>query len=188
MSELFDPVGDDCYDEEPPTIPTSSEVDALQDAGWHLRQIRILRKRLGEAGDLFHREYDRIQEWYDGEADRLNAKIAWHEAPLRQLSERLREADPKRSTIRLPDGTMSLRVPVKPQARIDDDDALLAWAVEHAPSLLPAPRRVKVMDLRRETVAHPDGKVVLTATGEIVPHASAVVPEPTWSCDVEVES
>lgn len=185
MSELFAPVDDDYYEVEPQTIPFASEVEALQDAGWHLRQLRHLRKRQAELNDLYQREIERIEAWHADEALRIAQKIAWHEHPLRQLSERLYEADPKRKTVRLADGALKLRVYEKAQATIDDNDAILAWAKVHWPNLLRS--RVAVSDLRRETTVGADGKVILTATGEVVPGASGVVPEPTWSCDTEVE-
>lgn len=172
---------DEAYADDPPPL-SAAEVDALVEAGWHLRRIRSLRARRDEVVALYDREITRINEWRATEVAKLEVRIDWHEAPLRQLSERLHEADPKRKTISLPDGSLNLRVPEKPQVFVSDPDALLEWARENAPSLLPEPKRINVTDLRREAVGYKDGRVVLTSTGELVPHAKAEVPEPTWSC------
>jgi len=188
MSDLLEQeLGDDYYEDEPPE-PSTAEVDALIDAGWHLRKIRRLRRQLGEVAEVRERELQRVRDWYDREAAKLEARIDWHEHPLRQLSERFYESDPKRKTNELPDGALKLRVPSKPQVVVDDADGLLAWAIEHAPHLLPEPKAIRVTDLRREAVAMSADVVVLTATGEVVPHCHAEVPEPTWFCDTEVES
>lgn len=187
MSDLLEQeLGDEFYEDEPPQI-TSAEVDALIDAGWHLRQIRKLRKRAAEVQAVYNRERERLDEWFARGTDKFEARIEWHEAPLRQLHQRLVEQDPKRKSIELPDGTLKMRVPVKPQVVVDDADGLLAWATEHAPHLLPEPRPVRVTDLRREAVALSEDVVVLTATGEVVPFVHAEVPEPTWYVDTEVE-
>jgi hypothetical protein len=190
MSDDLEPeLGDEHYEDEPPTWdPSVAEVDALIDAGWHLRQIRRLRKRADETRAVYAAELARIQEWRDRELAKWETRIEWHATPLRQLSQRFYEADPKRKTIELPDGKMRYTVPVKPQVVIDDADGLLAWAIEHAPHLLPEPKAVRVTDLRREAVAMHDGLVVLTSTGEAVPHVYSAVPEPTWYVDTEVES
>lgn len=186
MSDLLEQeLGDDFYEDEPPVWdPSIAEVDALVDAGWHLRQIRRLRRRAAESEAVYKREAERLKAWHEAEKTKWETRIEWHTAPLRQLSERLNEADPTRKTINLPDGALKLRVSTTEQAVIEDEDALLAWAVERAPQLLRPRQLLGVMDLRRETVTM-GGKVYMHETGDLVPGAVAVVPEPTWNCDVE---
>ena len=184
MSDELEPeLGDDYYEDEPPEI-TAAETDALIDAGWHLRKIRRLRKQLDQSEAVYKRELERLQEWRQAEKTKWESRIEWHEAPLRQLSHRLHEADPNLRTIGLPDGKLKLRVPDIEQAVIEDEAALLAWATERAPQLLRPRQLLGVMDLRRETVTM-GGKVFMHDTGDLVPGAKAEVPEPTWNCTVE---
>lgn len=173
-----------------PEIDALTEIEALDRADWHLQHVARLRRDLRVHDELYRRAIDRIQDRAEKRRAIMQRQIDWHLTPIRQLHERLHEIDPKRLTIELPHGDLKLRVPKKPQVFIDDQDAVVEWAKENAPDLLPPPDRVKVTDLRTlvDVDALLDGTlIVLTAAGELVPGVHAEVPAPTWNADTEID-
>lgn len=167
-------------------LDTDSEIDALVGADRHLRNVARLRAEIATLEQVYAAEITRLTERRDERIEMLQRAIDWHLAPVRQLHERLVEVDPKRKTIELPHGTLRLRVAAKPQVFIDDQEQLVAWALDSAPDVLPEVRRINVTDLRKTVDVINAGdtyKIVRRTTGEIVPHVHAEIPAPTWAAD-----
>ncbi len=175
------------YDEDPAELD-GPEIDALHAAGWHLRRIARLRNDLDTTDAVYRKELARIEDRLNERREIIGRQIAWHEQPLRQLHTRLLADDPKRKTIEMPNGTLRMRVSTTPKVVVDDPDGLAEWALTAAPDLRPPTPRVLVSALRKQVTVTDDGKVVHTATGEIVPHVSTQIPDPTWNVDTEPES
>jgi hypothetical protein len=161
------------------------DAEALERASWHVRKIAERRRELEQLGDVYRNELRRITDRYDSVTRRINAGIAWHEVPVKQLHAALLAVDPRRKTIALPYGTMRATVPVKARIFITDPVAAQEWALTNHPDLCP-PKQVLVTDLRRDLVARADGTVIDPATGECVDCCTAVVPDATFGVDTDL--
>lgn len=188
LHAIADPA--DEYDTPAPELDPLLEIDALDQADRHLREVARLRDALAVHDELYRRAIDRLHDRHDERRAIIERQISWHLTPVEQLHLRLLAIDPKRKTLELPHGTSAVTVPVKPKVWIDDDDAVTAWARNNAPELLPQADKVKVTDLRNITtiVTRPDGTFsVITRHGEPVPGVHAAVPDPKWRADTDPE-
>lgn len=170
------------YEEEPIDLDPA-EVDALDRANWHLREIARIRREKAQLTASFDAEIRRIKIRLDARTAILDREEAWHLRPVIGLHRALRAADPKRTSITLACGTLKSkgqqpkwlyghertpeeiateyseqRLPVEPWA--DETETFIAWAREHHPELI-APRKV--------TITVPDASVtpLLEALGAI---------------------
>lgn len=177
-----DDVREPDYDVPSPAIDAAVRVEALDEAGRHLRAIARLEARAAEVAELYAREIRRLMDAQEIAAAQWAARIEWHARPLRELHARLLEDDPTCKTIALPHGTLRSGASRGGQARIVDPEAVAAWAAQSRPELLPPVTKVSVTELRKIVEVH-DGRVVDPATGELVPGVEVTEPSIRFTVD-----
>lgn len=182
LSDPFD--GDVDIDYEQPANMPDSDAAALERASWHLRMAAKYANERRQLVDVYQAEMDRLTARLDHRVRILDARIAWHEAPVEALHRALLEADPKRKTIELPYGTSRVRVSKTPRIEFVDKAATLAWAENTHPDILG--RTINVTGVK--TIANVTDAGVVDDNGELIPGVAAVLDEPSWSVSYDTEA
>lgn len=117
-----------------------------------------------------------LDEWIEDERRRFAAAEAWHQHRLNAYHARRFDVDGK-ATIKLPHGALTSRAVTTPKLIVEDEDAAVAWADEHAPALVRTKKEFAVADAKEALTLDRSGAVV-SADGEIVPGLKAIVPAP----------
>jgi phage host-nuclease inhibitor protein Gam len=114
-------------DDEPVVDMPASEVEALLVADYQLDKIGALQQRLATIRAIAASKRASLNDWLAAETSRVQAEIDWRTQPLLDLHRRLMERDPKRLTIRLPNGVLSSRK-TRPEVHVNDPDEFVLWA------------------------------------------------------------
>lgn len=179
--DLFpDDVSDLDYD-EPANMPTG-DAEALERASWHLSMSARYQHERDQLTAVFRAEIERLQLRLAERQRTLDARIAWHEEPVRAFHlARVRRDSKSPKTLALPHGTSRIRVPATHRLEITDKAALLAWAEVHHPEILS--RDVNKTGVKQ--IASVTAAGVVTANGEIVPGVTSVLDDPSWAASYE---
>ena len=86
------------------------QVTDIDSADWAMRRILTATAAKSEAARVAERQIQRIQDWLRGEMERRDSTIHWFEGRLHDYHLRVLAEDPKAKTVRLPHGTISMRV------------------------------------------------------------------------------
>jgi phage host-nuclease inhibitor protein Gam len=172
---------DDAIGEALGAPETSDRPWAVEDAGgaeWALRKLRKAETELAGVDELAEKQIAAIEAWRDSEHERLRPELAHWPALLAVYHrDRLKE-DPDAKTIRFDAGTLTARK-LPDGIVIEDETALLDWALEHEPS-----RFVRVKEsLNKEAV-----KEAVLKAGEVVPGVTPVEGEVRFAVKVDVPS
>ena len=163
-------------------------VGALEWADRRLVAYRQAERELYDLDQLYLRRLAELEGWHDRRRGVICRRIADLEQEVVSVHRALLALDPRCKTLDLPNGRVRSRTASKPTVTIADAGALAAWAREHHPELLPPRPDVRVTDLRRivDVVQADDGmRVIVTATGEVVPAVEAHLPETTFTIDTD---
>lgn len=156
-------------------------IDTLDKAIWGVRKVDQHRRRFAEAVAAAAAERSRVDQWLEGERQRLATSTTSLESLLRRYHETQLADDPKRKTIRTPAGDLVAR---KSPDRLDvDETVFVPWAEQGAEALLhpPKPRTPDRRAIRQrvgEIMA--DGTVVDADTGAFLPGVVHVDGEITY--------
>jgi hypothetical protein len=156
-------------------------IDSLDKAIWAVRKIDQHRHRFAEATKAAGAERSRIDQWLEGERQRLATSTGHLETLLaRYHADQLAE-DPKRKTIRTPAGDLVAR---KSPDRVEvDETVFVPWAERNAEDLLnpPKPRTPAKAEIKKRVGdIMSDGQVVNADTGEFLPGVLWVDGETTY--------
>lgn len=168
------------------TEPTAP-VD-MDQAERFLRHWRRLQADADRATEVANTQRARIDLWLSAELDRVGRQQRWFEQSLFGLHSAILRATPKAKTLHLPSGSLRARAQ-QPEWAYDDEEAFVAWAVEHRPELapdpvpppLPARKPAKAEAKKRLTLADPKARpgmsvgVIDPDSGEVVPGLHVVI-------------
>ena len=173
-----DDVSDLDYEAGPANMPPG-DAEALERASWHLSMSARYQHERDQLTAVFTDEIERLQLRLAERQRTLDARIAWHEEPVRAFHLARLGRDPKSSkTLSLPYGTSRIRVSKTPHVEIVDRPALLVWAEANHPEILG--RTINVTGVKSIT-ASLNGINVIDSNGERVPGVDAALPDPSWS-------
>ena len=117
-------------------------------------------------------QIDQVSAWAERRYEVLHGRARWEQAGLEMWHRAVLADDPSRKSISLPCGTLKS---VKQQPRwVFDDEVFIAWAREHAPSLVRVPEPKPAVDRNGEEGAADrrggeGAHSILTEEGEVVP-------------------
>ena len=175
-----DDVSDVDYD-EPANMPTG-DAEALERASWHIAMSARYQHERDQLTAVFRTEIERLQLRLAERQRTLDARIAWHEEPVRAFHLARLARDPKSpKTLALPHGTSRVQVPKTYRLEFTDKAATLVWAEANHPEILS--RDVNKTGVKQVATASAAG--VITANGEIVPGVEAVLDDPSWKASYE---
>jgi hypothetical protein len=123
------------------------QIDGTGSAEWAMAQITRANDELAELKAQADDWRTRIDAWLAHESARPKATKAFFEAHLERYAIAMREADPKRKSLALPSGVVKTTAK-GPAVKVEDEKAVLAWAVQHAPDAVALDPRLKVTVLR----------------------------------------
>jgi hypothetical protein len=182
LEEPAPPPADELYADVPGVL-TGNALDATvaeyqqgADSAWRIDSPELaewaLAKYAEAAGDAEQlraqrdAQMERAQAWYARVVREPQRFAAFLRAHLEDYALRQREAG-KGNTLVLPNGEVPTRKGADPCVDIADEDAVVAWALKHAPDIVTTTHKVKLGDLR--AIANVRGDKVATAAGEVIP-------------------
>lgn len=170
----------------PPIDLSAGESDALAQADWHLRHLRVLGRQREQLLDVFQAEQERLAERLAARLALIDAKADWHSKPVEDLHKALLEADEKRKSIALPNGTLKSRKG-QDSWEYEDEEAFISWARSKHPELVRVTHAVNKADVKktfRAATPGEEGQAVDPATGEPIPGVTVKPGETRFSIDL----
>lgn len=177
-------MGDEPDYEAPPEAPQDAERADMQ-----LRRLAKVRAEMAQIGEHARAQIARIDEWHARRVEVLANRARWIEEGLEMWHRAVLADDPSRKSISLPCGTLKSRV--QQPEWVFDDEVFIAWAREHAPSLVRVPEPKPAVDRNAAkkallTVEVGEGAhSILTEEGEVVPGVTVTVRGPSFSVVTE---
>lgn len=132
-------------------------IDTKDQAIWAMKKIAQAKKSQDENTQAGKTEILRIYDWIDKENQQIQTSINFFEALLREYFFKIKEADPKLKTIKLPHGELRVRSQ-QPDYQIDDT-LLIPWAKDNLPEAVQV----------KESILKTPIKNYIKETGEILP-------------------
>lgn len=161
-------------DVETPDDDEAEPINDLGAANWHLRKIGDAIRQRNELAAVYDAEMERLRLRWMTRLARIEAVIAWHEAPLRSYAAMRLAADGMK-TLELPHGTIRSRTPSKPTVTVEDYQAVMAWGRDVLPDVVETFERVNKRALN----------AYVMASGEIPPGCTVTPPETTFTITPE---
>ena len=161
-------MGDEPDWDSPPEAPRDADR-----ADEQLRRLVKVRAEMAQIGHHAQAQIERIREWHARRVEVLANRERWLAEGLEMWHRAVLAEDPTRKTISLPCGTLKSRA--QQPEWVFDDEAFIAWASEHAPSLVRVPEPKPAVDKAAAkkallTVEVGEGvHSILTEEGEVVP-------------------
>ena len=161
-------MGDEPDWDSPPEAPQDADR-----ADEQLRRLVKVRAEMAQIGHHAQAQIERIREWHARRVEVLANRERWLAEGLEMWHRAVLAEDPTRKTISLPCGTLKSRA--QQPEWVFDDEAFIAWASEHAPSLVRVPEPKPAVDKAAAkkallTVEVGEGvHSILTEEGEVVP-------------------
>lgn len=143
-------------------------IDDPTKAEWAMAKLAEAERKVAELTEQRNAQMERAQAWWARTVRDPQRTVGYMQAQLVDYAMRQRDAG-KLTTI-LPSGEIPTRKGPDPCVDIDDEAALVAWALTNQPAIVTSTHKVGLTDLR--TVAVIVGEKVLTADGEVIPGAS----------------
>jgi len=178
---LAGPAPDFDADPEPPQ--DADEADR------RLRRLAKVRAEMAQIGEHARAQIARIDEWHARRVEVLAGRERWLVEGLEMWHRAVLADDPGRKSISLPCGTLKSRV--RQPEWVFDDEVFIAWASEHAPSLVRVPEPKPAVDRNAAkkallTVEVGEGAhSILTEEGEVVPGVTVTGRPPSFSVVTE---
>ena len=177
-------MGDEPDFDAPPEAPQDAERADMQ-----LRRLAKVRAEMAQIGEHARAQIARIDEWHARRVEVLANRERWLVEGLEMWHRAVLADDPSRKSISLPCGTLKSRV--QQPEWLFDDEVFIAWAREHAPSLVRVPEPKPAVDRNAAkkallTVEVGEGAhSILTEEGEVVPGVTVTVRGPSFSVVTE---
>lgn len=154
-------------------------------AQWALRTLASYHSERDRIRRNAQAEIDRIQAKANADESPLNGKIWWLEAELTGYLRRIREADPKVKTYRLPGGNLVHRKG-RTSTVVADPAAFVEWALETGTvAALKMTPQVSALTPAHGFARTDDGVIVFAKDGEIVPGVSVVTGDDSYTVNLE---
>ena len=177
-------MGDEPDFDAPPEAPQDAERADMQ-----LRRLAKVRAEMAQIGEHARAQIARIDEWHARRVEVLANRERWLVEGLEMWHRAVLADDPSRKSISLPCGTLKSRV--QQPEWLFDDEVFIAWAREHAPSLVRVPEPKPAVDRNAAkkallTVEVGEGAhSILTEEGEVVPGVTVTGRGPSFSVVTE---
>lgn len=169
------------------------QIGTTRQAEWAMAQIRATQAQIDAIDEQANERIDRIRDWQERVAGRLERRQAVLEGKLLAFTDRWHQTDPDSNrTLVLPSGEVPTRQHHKPTVVIDDEHQAAEWATRaHAAGLVTDEQleacvrtetKVFISGLRKVVAATLDNEgawVAVDAGGNIVPGMRAEPPAPT---------
>lgn len=171
------------YDTDPEPPQDADEANR------RLRRLARIRAQIREVEEQALGQIEQVKAWAECRYEVLHGRARWEQAGLEMWHRAVLADDPSRKSISLPCGTLKS---VKQQPEwVFDDEVFIAWAREHAPSLVRVPEPKPAVDRNAAkkallTVEVGEGAhSILTEEGEVVPGVTVTVRPPSFSVVTE---
>lgn len=155
-------------------------------ATWAMRKLAALRQRQAEINTIAEQEYLRIEAWRHQQTDNLTADINYFTGLLTEYARQEREVHGRKS-ITLPHGTIKSRSGSK-RIEVTDEPAFLAWARQHAPTLIRVREEPDKAAIKASFPAAMLAEVDVLVdrdTGEVIPGVQLSRAETTYTVEVD---
>lgn len=179
--EEFVTVPDDAAapEEEPAAAPTVSPSVAAALAAHRADAER----RYNDMENRYQAAVDELSLWRDREAARIEREIKRLDLCLCAVLDAEAAQNPKCKSLNLPYGVTVRRRAQQP-AWERDEDALLAWALEHAPEYVARVPKLRWAAVKAVARALPDGRAVMPE-GEVLPTVQVIAREDVYAVEVK---
>jgi hypothetical protein len=140
--------------------------DSTGEAEWCLSHVAAIDAELETIHAQRVEWQARLNDW---EADAIRAPMGrrlFFVGALQDYARRLREADPKAKSLKLPSGTVTSRSRPE-QVVVTDEAAVIAWAKESGLDVVQVKESIRLRDLRSAVDIH-EGKAI-SPNGEVLP-------------------
>lgn len=121
-----------------PEAARGFRLENIGQAEWAMRHLRDSIAAVGNAEAQAAAWHDEIDRWAAQVTAGPKGTAAWFHGLLMDWGHRSRLENDKAPTLPLPSGTVET-TKRKPAPKVDDAEALLAWALEHAPDIVETP-------------------------------------------------
>ena len=171
------------YDTDPEPPQDADEANR------RLRRLARIRAQIREVEDQALAQIDQVNAWAERRYEVLHGRARWEQEGLEMWHRAVLAEDPSRKSISLPCGTLKSRS--QQPEWVFDDEVFIAWASEHAPSLVRVPEPKPAVDRNAAkkallTVEVGEGAhSILTEEGEVVPGVTVTVRGPSFSVVTE---
>ncbi len=131
-------VGTIASEDDPCMLPERVQawrIDGTGSAAWAMAHVAQAEKALSDLTAQAVEWYGRIDEWLVKESAPFRRTKAFFEGQLERWALDLREADPKRKSVSLPNGKVQT-TGKSAKVVVTDDEAMLEWALAHAPGIV----------------------------------------------------
>lgn len=142
-------------------------IDSPEKAAWAMRKYRRAAQRVEENKRLAEAEHARIDAWLERVNLTLEGEMDFFDGHLHGYAMQQR-ADGRKS-VDLPDGVIKTRT--KPERVVLDKSAFVQWALETDNADMLRKSYAPDMDAINDLIVVDGGKAVISATGEVLPHA-----------------
>lgn len=132
-------------------------IDTKDQAIWAMKKIAQAKASQSENMEAAQAEIDRVKDWLKKENESIDSTIFFFEGLLREYFFKIKEADPKLKTIKLPHGQLKLRAQ-QPEYSYDEDK-LIPWAKDNLPD---------AVQIKEQLLKGPI-KTYVKETGEVLP-------------------
>jgi len=160
MTDLFADMVDDTAPKGP------FEVTDLGSAGWVMRKLLVIRRKVKDIEETAERDKRLVTEWCEAEVAKLTHKAAHFEGLLADYHQRVLGEDERAKTITLPHGKLTFRAQQPTYTR--NDDELLAWARATSPELVVVTESPNWAEIKQYGKAV-GNQLFDPATGEVIP-------------------
>jgi len=159
------------------------KVTNKDSANWCLRKMRALKAEIEENARIAQEEVERIQQWLQDVNTPLERSMQYFEGLLMEYHMKVYAEDPKIKTIKLPHGTLKMRV--QQPEYIRDDEKLLSWLKQNGMNEF-----VKIIEKPewgqlKKKVQIAGKMVVFKDTGEVIEGVTAQERPPKFSVEVK---
>ena len=139
--------------DELPERAQAWRIDGTGSAAWAMAHVARADAALTDLTAQAEDWYGRIDAWLVRESAPLRRTKDYFEAQLERYALDRREADPKAKSLTLPDGKVSTTAKGA-KVVVTDEDAVLDWAVDHAPDAIKLEAKLRLTELRQCVKAH----------------------------------
>lgn len=160
-------------DADEPAREDRWRIDSPEKAEWAMAKLSEARARVAELTEQRNAQMERAQAWWTRVVKDPQRTAGYMQAQLVEYALAERDAG-HGATVILANGEIPTRKGPEPCVDIDDETAVLEWAIKNRPEIVTVKRSVKLTDLRTvvkvvANVKAPDRLVAVTVDGEVVP-------------------
>jgi phage host-nuclease inhibitor protein Gam len=147
--------------------PEGWEINNMELAAWAGRRIMHAKAEIDAINKWAEDEIARVKEAAETERKRHQNDVDFFEGHLGAYLHHLIQEGRKTKSLNLPSGTVSIRAR-QPKLVIDNEERALAWAAENHPDAVRVKQSLDVTTFKKRLEFIEGGRVIDTATGELL--------------------